>query len=145
MKKIDYTDPMSQFQGRKTSKIVTQRKLDEKKAKSEWSEQLVFCKWLKNEYPDILFRSDIQSAGKLSVGMQNVKQIIDPYSGWPDVIIFSLNLQIEMKSTTASLSGEHWRNQEAMHIKLRALGWRVEVAKGSEEAKRIFLAYLNKS
>lgn len=132
------------FHSRRTAKIVTQAQLDEKKAKSEWTEQLNFCKWLKNEYPEILFRSDIQSAGKLSVGMQNVKQIIDPYSGWPDVIIFSLMLQIEMKSTTASLSGEHWRNQQAMHVKLRALGWNIEVAKGADEAKRIFLSYIYK-
>jgi len=139
---LDKHDPMNMFHSRKTAKIVTQRELDDKKAKSEWTEQLNFCKWLKNTYPDILFRSDIQSAGKLSGQMQNIKQIIDPYSGWPDVIIYNYMLMIEMKSTTASLSGEHWRNQEAMHVKLRALGWGVRVAKGAEEAKKIFLEYV---
>jgi hypothetical protein len=148
MRKIDYTDPMSQYSSRKTAKIVTQRELEEKKAKSEWTEQLNFCKWLKNEYPDILFRSDIQSAGKLSGQMQNIKQIIDPYSGWPDVIIYISDmpnycgLMIEMKSTTASLSGEHYRNQLTMHKRLEAIGWDVHVCKGAEEAKKIFLEYV---
>ncbi len=132
-------DPMNMYSGRKTAKVVKpQTKV------TEWSEQLAFCKWLKNTYPNILFRSDIQSASKLSPQMQNIKQIIDPYSGWPDIIIYDLKLMIEMKSLTASLSGEHWRNQDAMHMKLRKLGWYVEVAKGAERAKEIFLEYLGK-
>lgn len=129
---------MSQFTGRKTGRIV---KESDKKV-SESFEQLTFCKWLKNNYPDILFRSDIQSAGKLSPQMQNIKQILDPYSGWPDILIWP-KLAIEMKSLTASLSGEHYRNQLAMHKRLEAMGWDVFVCKGAEEAKRVFLGYYN--
>ncbi len=149
MKRIDYTDPMSAYKSRPTAKIVTQAQLDEKKAKSEWTEQLNFCRWLKNEYPNILFRSDIQSAGKLSVGMQNVKQIIDPYSGWPDVMIYLKSTQcgycglaIEMKAINASLSGEHFRNQLEMHRLLRLMDWQVDVCRGAENAKEVFIKYL---
>lgn len=135
-------DPMNMFHSRKQAKVITQRELDEKKAKSEWSEQLNFCKWIKHNYPDVLFRSDIQSAGKLSGQMQNIKQIIDPFSGWPDVTIYSLKLMIEMKSTTASLSGEHFRNQQVMHRLLEKIGWSVHVCKGAEEAKEVFLRFV---
>lgn len=147
MKKTDYSDPMSAFKSRTTAKVVTQREIDEKKAKSEWTEQLNFCKWLKNEYPDVLFRSDIQSAGKISGHMQSIKQILDPYSGWPDVMIYlkdqsgHCGLAIEMKSTTASLSGDHYKNQLAMHEGLRLLDWKVDVCKGAEVAKEVFLKY----
>ncbi len=119
--------------------------------KTEWQEQLIFCKRLKNEYPEVLFRSDIQSAGKMSPQMQNIKQIIDPCNGWPDVMIYfpqyGLNglvfvgLAIELKSLTASLSGEHYHNQLLMHERLRKLGWCVHVAKGADAAMDIFLDY----
>lgn len=129
---------MGQFKSAKTPKIV---KATGKV--TEWQEQLAFCKWLKNTHPDILFRSDIQSAGKLSPQMQGIKLIIDPRSGWPDITIFSLNLMIELKSMNASLSGEHYRNQVAMHDKLRELGWQVHVCRGAEEAKEVFNAFFN--
>lgn len=129
---------MGQFKSAKTPKIV--KPLTKV---TEWQEQLAFCKWLKNTHPDILFRSDIQSAGKLSPQMQGIKLIIDPRSGWPDITIFSLNLMIELKSMTASLSGEHYRNQVAMHDKLRELGWRVYVCRGAEEAKEVFNTCFN--
>lgn len=135
---------MGQFTSAKTAKVVTQKEIDEKRSKSEWSEQLTLCKWLKHEYPSVLFRSDIQSAGKLSPQMQNIKQIIDPYSGWPDVMIYGLNLAIELKSLTASLSGQHYRDQLQMHERLRLLGWSVHVCRGAEEAKKVFLEYYNK-
>jgi hypothetical protein len=130
---------MGQFKSAKTPKIVKPAT-----KVSEWQEQLAFCKWLKNTHPDILFRSDIQSAGKLSPQMQGIKLIIDPRSGWPDITIFSLNLMIELKSMTASLSGEHYRNQLAMHDKLRELGWQVHVCRGAEEAKEVFKQHLMK-
>jgi glutamate/tyrosine decarboxylase-like PLP-dependent enzyme len=48
---------------------------------------------------------------------------------------------IELKSMTAALSGEHYRNQLAMHDKLRELGWQVNVCRGAEEAKEVFKLY----
>lgn len=139
---VDEIGMLSQFKGRKTSKIL--RDGEKSRNTPEWDEQLKFCKWLKNDHPDILFRSDMQAGTKKSYGMQNIMQIIDPYSGWPDVTIYSLHLMIEMKAPGASLSGEHWDNQQRMHERLRGMGWTVEVAFGFEEAKEIFLGYLPK-
>lgn len=134
-------DPMSAYQGKPRGFGKVIKEGEKLRNTPEWDEQLKFCKWLKNEYPDILYRSDAQAGTKKSVGVQNIMKIIDPYSGWPDVTIYSLMLMIEMKAPGASLSGEHWRNQQAMHERLRKLGWRVEVAFGAEQAKEIFLKY----
>ena len=59
---------MSQYHSRKTAKVVKPTTV-----RTEWQEQLAFCKWLKIQYPEVRFRSDIQSAGKLSPAMQNIK------------------------------------------------------------------------
>lgn len=144
--KIDYTDPLSQYKSHKTYKPKIQH---------EWMAQLAFCKWLKLQYPDVKFRSDIQSAGKLSPQMQNIKQIIDPFRAWPDIQIYLkrgnyCGLQIEMKRMDSgtflkdgSLSSQkHVQEQAEMISFLRSLGWCCEFAEGFDEAKRIFEEYL---
>lgn len=148
--KIDLSNPMNQFQSkpRKFGSIVTEREQQAKRDASEWSEQLRFCKWLKHEYPDVLFRSDEQNQGKRSPGMQNILNIIDPYrSGMPDIIILHpvgkyCGLMIEMKAIGASVNTEHGQNQGAMHRRLGALGWRCSFAWGEEDAKRVWLEYI---
>jgi len=155
MRKIDYTDPMSMYRSGKTAKVVTEQELAEQKAKREWTHQLNFCKWLKQTHPEIRFRSDVQSAGKLSAQMQNIMQILDPFSGWPDVSIWVARspycgLMIEMKRENSgailkdgSLSkGKHVQNQHQVHEFLRGLGWKVEIAEGCEEAKKVLESYL---
>lgn len=134
-------DEMSMFHG-KPRKFGSVIQADAPKD-LERDEQLRLCKWLKQTYPHILFRSDIQSACKLSPQMQNIKQIVDPYSGWPDVTIYlHWPVGIELKRVGASLSGEHWRNQQAMHERLRKLGWSVHVCFGCEEAKAVVRGYM---
>lgn len=135
--------------------IISASDVKQKKKQSEWSHQLKFCKWLKLQYPNIKFRSDIQSAGKLSGAMQNIKQILDPYKGWPDVAIYHKSgsycgLYIEMKRENSGTflkdgtlsKSKHVQDQAEMHEFLRSIGYKVEIAEGFEEAKRIFEEYL---
>lgn len=151
MKKIDYTDPMSMYRSGKTAKVVMEADLKD----SEWKIQLQFCKWIKLQYPNLLFRSDIQSAGKLSGQMQNIKQILDPFRGFPDVQIYQrsgnyIGLFIELKRIDSgtflkdgSLSkSKHVQEQAEMHNKLRSIGYKVEFAEGFEEAKKVLESYL---
>jgi len=155
-KKIDYTDPFSQYKSGKSAKVVTQRELDEKKAKLESSHQLEFCKWLKNQYPEIRFRSDMQAGRKRSYQMQNLTDILDPYSGWPDITIYHrscnyIGLMIELKRESSGIwlkdgslsKSKHVQNQDQFHTFLRSLGWSVCFAEGFEEAKRKFEEYIN--
>jgi hypothetical protein len=145
-------DPMEMYNSRPTAKIIKQVEIKQ----SEWSHQLVFCKWLKNQYPNIKFRSDIQSAGKLTPQMQNIKCIIDPFRGWPDIAIYHAvgnycGLQIELKRLDSGLylkngllsNSKHVQEQNEFHIFLRKNNWKVEFAEGAEQAKRIFVSYIN--
>lgn len=144
------TDPMSQYHSYKTAKVVKPTTV-----RTEWQEQLAFCKWLKIQYPDVLFRSDIQSAGKLTPAMQNIKLIIDPFRGFPDISIYLkrsnyCGLMIEMKRLNSGLylkdgslsSNKHVQEQNEMHKKLRENGWQVEFAEGMEAAISLFQNYL---
>jgi len=158
MRKIDYTDPMSMYRSGKTAKVITEQQLKTKRDQREWSVQLQFCKWIKLQYPNLLFRSDIQSAGKLSGQMQNIKQILDPFRGFPDVQIYQrsgnyIGLFIELKRLDSgtflkdgSLSkSKHVQEQAEMHSVLRSLGYRVQIAEGFEQAKKVLINYLQTS
>ena len=153
--KYNKHDPFNQFRSGKTAKVVTEQELAEQKAKREQSHQLEFCKWIKNTYPEIRFRSDMQAGQKRSGYMQNLVDILDPFSGWPDVSIWVnrgnyCGLMIEMKRENSgailkdgSLSkGKHVQNQHQVHEFLRGLGWKVEIAEGCEEAKKVLDSYL---
>jgi hypothetical protein len=143
-------DPMSQYHSRKTAKVVLP-----KTQRTEWQEQLALCKWLKLQHPDIRFRSDIQSAGKLSPAMQNIKSIIDPFRGWPDITIYHkrgdyCGLMIELKRENSGLylkdgslsTNKHIQEQNEVHEFLRHNGWYVVFAQGMDDAKVKFDEYL---
>lgn len=143
----DLSDPLSAYHSvpRGHGRVVRK---DEQREQNEWQHQLAFCKWLKHEYPEVLFRSDEQNQGKRSPGMQNIMQIIDPYrSGMPDVMVLYpvapyCGLFIELKKPGASINTEHGREQQAMHLRLGKLGWKCVFAWGSEDAKRVWLEYI---
>ncbi|WP_395805050.1 hypothetical protein [Daejeonella sp.] len=145
----DFTDPMSQYHSKRTAKIV-------KPTEKEWSIQLAFCKWLRLQYPDVRFRSDIQSAGKLSPQMQNIKKILDPYRGWPDIMVYlkrgdRCGLGIELKRLDSGLwlkdgslsKDKHVQEQNEVHEFLRGIGWHVEFAEGFDQSVEVFERYWN--
>jgi hypothetical protein len=143
-------DPMEMYHSRKTAKVLKPTTI-----RTEWQEQLAFCKWLKMQYPDVRFRSDIQSAGKLTPAMQNIKLIIDPFRGFPDITIYLkrggfCGLMIEMKRLNSGLylkdgslsNSKHVQEQGKMHEFLRDNGWKVEFAEGMDGAIDLFENYL---
>lgn len=141
---------MEMYHSHKTAMVIKSNTI-----RTEWQEQLAFCKWLKMQYPDVLFRSDIQSAGKLTPAMQNIKLIIDPFRGFPDISIYLkrgqyCGLMIEMKRLNSGLylkdgslsNGKHVQEQKEMHKKLRENGWQVDFAEGMQSAISLFQNYL---
>ena len=143
-------DPMEMYHSRKTAKVVKPTNV-----RTEWQEQLAFCKWLKMQYPQVRFRSDIQSAGKLSPAMQNIKLILDPFRGFPDITIYLkrgefCGLMIEMKRENSGLylkdgslsNSKHVQEQNEMHEFLRDNAWQVVFAEGMDEAILVFKNYL---
>jgi hypothetical protein len=140
---------MSQYYSKRTAKVVVP-------TQKEWSIQLDFCKWLRLQYPDVRFRSDIQSAGRLSPQMQNIKKILDPHRGWPDIMVYlkrgdRCGLGIELKRVDSGLwlkngslsKDKHVQEQHQMHEFLRGIGYRVEFAEGFDQAVEVFERYWN--
>jgi hypothetical protein len=149
-------DWMDMYKSRPTAKVVKEIDLIAKKSKTEQSIQLSFCKWLRLQHPDVRFRSDIQSAGKLSPQMQNIKKILDPHRGWPDIMVYlkrgdRCGLGIELKRVDSGLwlkngtlsKDKHVQEQHQMHEFLRGIGWHVEFAEGFDEAVEVFERYWN--
>lgn len=141
---------MEMFYSRKIARVVKTMAI-----RTEWQEQLAFCKWLKMKYPEVRFRSDIQSAGKLTPAMQNIKSIIDPFRGFPDITIYLkrgrfCGLMIEMKRLNSGLylkdgslsNSKHVQEQGKMHEFLRDNAWKVEFAEGMDGAIDLFENYL---
>ena len=141
---------MEMYHSRKTAKVVKPTNV-----RTEWQEQLAFCKWLKMQYPQVRFRSDIQSAGKLSPAMQNIKLILDPFRGFPDITIYLkrgefCGFMIEMKRENSGLylkdgslsNSKHVQEQNEMHEFLRHNAWKVEFAEGIDGAIDLFENYL---
>ena len=150
MNSIKKHDHMEMYHSRKTAKVVKPTTI-----RTEWQEQLAFCKWLKMQYPEVRFRSDIQSAGKLTPAMQNIKLILDPFRGFPDITIYLkrgefCGLMIEMKRENSGLylkdgslsNAKHVQEQGKMHEFLRDNGWKVEFAEGMDGAIDLFENYL---
>jgi hypothetical protein len=146
----DKYDLMNQYKSTKTAKVVKPTTI-----RTEWQEQLAFCKWLKMQYPQVRFRSDIQSAGKLSPAMQNIKLILDPFRGFPDITIYLkrgkfCGLMLEMKRLNSGLylkdgslsNSKHVQEQDKMHEFLRDNAWKVEFAEGMDGAIDLFENYL---
>ena len=157
---IGKNDPMSQFHSapRGRGKII-QRGEKIGNNQFEWEQQLKFCKSLKKDYPDLLYRSDVQSAAKRTHYMRDIMAILDPESGWPDTQILLpttlyLGLWIEIKKVPKNQGesiymidgsfkkSEHIENQCRMHDILRNLGYKVEFAEGAENAMEIVKEYL---
>lgn len=130
------------------------------KKQPEWHEQLVFCKYIRNKYPELEYFSDLSSAGKQSKYMQSIVTILKSRSGWPDTKICEpvgkyVGLMIELKKIAETQSksiykqdgslkaSEHVENQSGMHQRLRNKGWRVEFAQGANEAISLLEAYLD--
>lgn len=147
-------DWMEMYKSRPTAKVVKEIDYKIKMSQREWSHQIAFCKWLKIQHPEVRFRSDIQSSGKLTPAMQNIKKIIDPHKGWPDIMVYLkrgnyVGLGIELKRLDSGLylkdgslsKNKHVQEQAEFHEFLRGCGWYVDFAEGFEGAKELFEKY----
>lgn len=145
---------MGQFKSAKAQKVTS-----EPRKQNEWTEQLVFCKYLKTKYPNLIYRSDLHSAGAKTVYMQNLVKILQSGSGFPDTQIYEpvgnycgLMIELKKKPKTQSesiylkdgnfKSNEHVFNQAEMHHNLRSKRWCVKFAQGADEAISFFESYM---
>ena len=120
---------------------------------TEYYEHSQVCQFLKLQYPDIIFTSDL-SGVRLPVGLAVKVSRLKSDRGIPDLLIFEPRngyhgLFIEMKRTgekllkkDGSFKSDHLKEQCDLHIRLRSKGYYCEFAAGFDEAKKIIENYM---
>lgn len=128
---------------------------------SEKSLHRAVCDYLRYQYPNVIFSTDLSGATKLTVGQAVALKSLRSGRGFPDLqIMESRNgyhgLFLELKKDGTNLfkkrvmdaagyplwASDHLREQHEMLEKLCAKGFRAEFAVGFDEAKQIIDNYL---
>lgn len=121
---------------------------------TEAQEYSQVCKWLKEEYPAVMFNTDM-SGMRLSMGMAMHAKRVRSHNGMPDLFIIESRknfsgLFIELKRTGEKLFmkdgttpvSDHVAEQFIVRHELMKRGYKCEFAIGLENAKKIIQEYL---
>ena len=120
--------------------------------KKEEKLQIAVSKYLKLQYPDVIFTAE-SSGLKLTIGQAVIAKKLRSDKGLPDLMIFEPNkyqkgLLIELKAAGVRLKSgylpntEHIREQTALLLRLWDRGYAASFACGFDEAKVIIDEYL---
>lgn len=120
--------------------------------KTEEKLQIAVCKYLKLQYPDVIFTAE-SSGLKLTIGQAVIAKQLRSSKGLPDLMIFEPNdlyhgLFLELKKEGTRLNNgkmpntKHIREQKDILNKLWSLGYAAGFACGFDEAKNIIDEYL---
>jgi hypothetical protein len=121
--------------------------------KKEEKLQIAVCKYLKLQYPDVIFTAE-SSGLKLTIGQAVIAKKLRSSRGLPDLMILEPNkykngLFIELKAEGFRLkngdipNNEHTREQAELLVSLWGRGYAAYFACGFDEAKEIIDEYLN--
>ena len=123
--------------------------------RDEFSEQKAICQYVKQQYPSVVFFSDL-SGIRLPAGLANKIKDLKCARGIPDLFILEpkkgyFGLAIEMKTTGVTVyrkdgalkADEHLREQESMLIKLTEKGYFAIFAEGFDNTKLMIDSYLS--
>jgi len=121
---------------------------------TEENEHKQICDYIRLQYPDIIFNTDL-SGIKLTIGQAKKVKKLRSNNSFPDLIIYESRkgkhgLFLELKKTGTVLfnrdgslrKNEHLKAQYDMIEKLRAKGYESHFAVGFEGAKFIIDRYL---
>ena len=112
------------------------------------------CDYIRNQYPSVMFNSDMSGAMKLTIGQAVAMKYLRSNRGYPDIVIYEPRgglhgLFIELKDEGVKLwnkSGQpatpHIAEQSECLVKLDERGYAVAFAIGFDDAKRIIDEYL---
>lgn len=117
--------------------------------------QIEVCEFLQDNYPSVVFHSDLSAGAALSIGQAVMNKRLQFSNGMPDLYILEprngfSGLMLELKregfklmKKDASWSDERVEKQSIILAFLRSKGYRAEFAIGLAEAKRIINLYLS--
>ena len=112
------------------------------------------CDYIRLQYPDVIFNTDLSGAGKLTIGQATALKALRSGRGFPDLVIYEprddyhgLFLELKKEGTriwNKKLVGAtpHIEEQAQMIDKLEDRGYRAVFAVGFDEAKKIIDNYL---
>lgn len=115
---------------------------------------LAVCSYLKLQYPNVIFTSDL-SGLKLTIGQSVQVKKMRSSNGIPDILIFKPNsiyhgLFIELKKENikvykkdGSFISDHIKEQFEMRLKLNDLNYFANFAFGFDEAKKMIDWYIS--
>ena len=121
--------------------------------KAEENLQIAVCNYLRLQYPNILFNSDL-SGIKLTMGQAVKAKKLRSSKGFPDLVIYEprgryCGLFIELKregeritNKKGELISDHLKEQDEIIQKLNLKGYLACFAIGFDEAKKIIDLYL---
>lgn len=136
-----------------------EKKKKKKNKKKEESLQLAVSKYIRSQYPDAVFNSDIASGMRLPIWIGSKAKAQRSERGQPDMVIlepkgkfFGMCLELKNKRSDVFLmSGlisdakgqEHVREQAALLKRLREKGYWADFVFGYEEAKMCIDQYFS--
>lgn len=145
-----------------TQQALFTKKQRGKSKKKEEKVQIAICKYLRDDYPNIIFTCDLASGMKLPIRIATKNKAMRSSRGLPDLFIAHVRWQdgtasneveycglfLEIKQESVRLksggiaSSPHHTEQEAILKQLREQGYKAEFACGLEEAKKLIDEYL---
>lgn len=134
-------------------------KIEQPKIKvTELSVHNQVCKYLKAQYPNVMFLSDFAAGIKMSIGMASRQSLQKSNHAFPDIMVFEKDIYekynglfIELKRDHDALYAKSGQYIKSQHIEdqlnclyaLRDRGYKAEFACGFDEAVGIIRNYLS--
>ncbi len=105
------------------------------------------CDYLRLQYPDVLFNSDLSGSMKLTIGQAKALKYLRSNRGWPDIFIAEprgnfAGFFLELKREGKIVNSQHVKEQKEMIKKLNDRGYFAFIAAGFDEAKKVIDAYM---
>jgi len=130
------------------------------KVKHEESLQRQICRYLRLQYPSIIFRSDFASGLQLTMNQAAIHKSLQSSRSWPDLFVYKasrgyhgLALELKKDGTVIYLkrgprkglltSDPHIQKQAEMLRELNRLGYFARFGVGFDQCRRIIDWYLN--
>lgn len=149
-------DPMQMFRSAKTAKVVHKLEDKPKRTNRETPLQSSITKWLKLQYPGIIFFSDFAAGLKLTPSQANVRSIQACQDKYLDLTIMKPSgryhgLVLELKVSNndlflkdnITLKSDHVREQYHTILKLRSEGYCADFAVGFDDCAACISTYIN--
>jgi len=105
------------------------------------------CDYLRLQYPDVLFNSDLSGSMKLTIGQAKALKYLRSNRGWPDIFIAEprggfAGFFLELKQEGKIYETRHVKEQKQMIERLKDKGYFAFMAAGFDEAKKVIDAYM---